>query len=34
MKPHFETSAHYNQWANARLYKMAAALADEAYLRG
>ena len=33
MKAHFEMLARYNQWANARLYKTAAALADEAYCR-
>jgi uncharacterized damage-inducible protein DinB len=26
--------AHYNQWANARLYRMAEILPDEAYRRG
>jgi uncharacterized damage-inducible protein DinB len=33
LKAHFEMLARYNQWANARLYKMAAALADDAYCR-
>ncbi len=33
MKAHFEMFAQYNQWANARLYKMAAALPEEAYRR-
>ena len=33
MKEHFEMLARYNQWANARLYGMAAALPDEAYRR-
>jgi uncharacterized damage-inducible protein DinB len=33
LKAHFEMLARYNQWANARVYKMAAALADDAYCR-
>jgi len=31
MKAHFELLARYNQWANARLYRMAGQLPDEAY---
>jgi uncharacterized damage-inducible protein DinB len=31
LKPHFEMFARYNQWANSRLYAMAAALSDAAY---
>jgi uncharacterized damage-inducible protein DinB len=31
MKTHFEMMARYNAWANARLYRMAAALPDELY---
>ena len=31
MKAHFELSARYNQWVNARLYRMACALLEEAY---
>src|SRR5712671_6987609 len=33
MKPYFSMLARYNQWANDRLYRMAAALPDEAYRR-
>jgi uncharacterized damage-inducible protein DinB len=33
LKPHFEMLARYNQWANAKLYAMSAALPDEAYRR-
>ena len=33
MKAHFEQMAQYNAWANARLYRMAAALTDEQYRR-
>lgn len=40
MKTHFAMMASYNAWANARLFRMAGALADElcrkevgAYLR-
>ena len=33
MKPHFTMMAHYNRWANERLYRMAAALPDEFYRR-
>jgi len=31
MKAHYEMLARYNQWANARLYAMAAALPDQEY---
>jgi uncharacterized damage-inducible protein DinB len=31
MKTHFEMMASYNAWANARLFRMASALADELY---
>ncbi len=31
MKTHFEMMASYNAWANARLFRMAGALADELY---
>ncbi len=31
MKAHFEMLARYNQWANSRLYTMAARLPDEGY---
>lgn len=31
LKSHFVTIAKYNAWANARLYKMARELPDEAY---
>ncbi len=31
MKPHFDTLARYNAWANRRLYKAAAALSDAEY---
>jgi uncharacterized damage-inducible protein DinB len=31
MKTHFVMMASYNAWANARLYRMAGALADELY---
>jgi uncharacterized damage-inducible protein DinB len=31
MKPHFQTLAAYNQWANARLYEAAATLPDAQY---
>ncbi len=31
MKAHFQTMAHYNGWANRRLYRMAAALPDQDY---
>jgi uncharacterized damage-inducible protein DinB len=33
MKPYFSMLARYNQWANGRLYRMAAELPDEAYRR-
>ncbi len=33
MKPYFSMLARYNQWANDRLYQMAAELPDEAYRR-
>jgi uncharacterized damage-inducible protein DinB len=33
MKAHFSMLARYNAWANARLYKIASALPDEAYRR-
>jgi uncharacterized damage-inducible protein DinB len=33
MKPYFSMLARYNQWANERLYRMAAELPDEAYRR-
>jgi uncharacterized damage-inducible protein DinB len=33
MKTHFHQMADYNAWANARLYRMAAALTDEQYRR-
>ena len=32
-KTHFALLARYNEWANARLYKMAGALPEEAYRR-
>ncbi|PWC54530.1 DinB family protein [Azospirillum sp. TSO22-1] len=31
MKPHFVTFAHYNRWANRRLYAVAAELTDAQY---
>ena len=31
MKTHFVMLAKYNAWANARLFRMAAALQDELY---
>src|SRR4030095_10437242 len=31
MKTHFVMMASYNNWANARLFRMAGALADELY---
>jgi uncharacterized damage-inducible protein DinB len=31
MKTHFVMMASYNAWANARLFRMAGALADELY---
>jgi uncharacterized damage-inducible protein DinB len=31
MKAHFVTMAHYNSWANARVYRAAAALPEELY---
>jgi uncharacterized damage-inducible protein DinB len=31
MKAHFVMMANYNAWANARLFRMAGALADEVY---
>ncbi|MBJ3776782.1 DinB family protein [Acuticoccus mangrovi] len=31
MKPHFQTFARYNAWANRRLYDAAAALSDDDY---
>jgi uncharacterized damage-inducible protein DinB len=31
MKAHFVMMASYNAWANARLFRMAGALADELY---
>src|SRR5688572_10560668 len=33
MKSHFILMAEYNAWANARVYRMAAALSDEQYRR-
>jgi uncharacterized damage-inducible protein DinB len=33
MKSYFSMLARYNQWANERLYRMAAELPDEAYRR-
>ena len=33
MKEHLTVMADYNAWANRRLYRMAAALPDEAYRR-
>ncbi|WP_042704670.1 DinB family protein [Azospirillum sp. B506] len=30
-KPHFETLARYNRWANGRLYEVAAQLSDAQY---
>ena len=33
IKPHFEMFARYNQWANARLFRMAVALPEEEYRR-
>ena len=33
MKPYFMRLAHYNRWANRRLYEAAASLNDEAYRR-
>jgi uncharacterized damage-inducible protein DinB len=33
MKAHFQMFAAYNRWANARLYRAAFALPDEAYRR-
>jgi uncharacterized damage-inducible protein DinB len=33
VKEHFVLMADYNAWANTRLYRMAAALPDEAYRR-
>lgn len=33
IKDHFKMLARYNQWANARLYDMAGALADDLYRR-
>jgi len=33
LKAHFVTLARYNKWANARLYRMACALPEEAYRR-
>lgn len=33
MKTHFVMMAKYNGWANARLFRMAAALRDELYLK-
>ena len=33
MKTHFAMMAKYNAWANARLFRMAAALRDELYLK-
>jgi uncharacterized damage-inducible protein DinB len=31
LKAHFVTMAHYNAWANARIYRAAAALPEELY---
>lgn len=33
MKPHYRSLAHYNAWANNRLYDAVAALEEEAYRR-
>jgi uncharacterized damage-inducible protein DinB len=33
VKEHFALMARYNAWANARVYRMAAALSDEQYRR-
>ena len=33
MKDHFVLMAQYNEWANARLYRMASELSDEQYRR-
>lgn len=33
MKAHFTSMAEYNLWANARVFRMAAALTDEQYRR-
>ncbi|HUA88884.1 MAG TPA: DinB family protein [Steroidobacteraceae bacterium] len=33
MKEHFQLLARYNRWANTRLYRAAATLADEQYRR-
>ena len=34
MKAHFDTFAHYNAWANGRLYAAAADLSDADYRGG